>query len=266
MKEITKALAPYMEEVATFAMSIPDMQPSDDPISVPVGASVNSEMAFGEDHANKQESIFKLIDGLFRGHIMPESLGLHVFLHVGRDGARGLYSRNNRRTIALHCFQAMRRDHAVRVPSRVFLDNDPRPCPTDNRSLKQWFNEGYDGAGSFEGCNGLGRSIFPGPGSSNHRGYERFKPVACARRILKRASERVQSDQHTQTVNAMRLVLASTNSRALQGDEETLTLSSNVGDHDQPARVQQPRGRGNVKGDGKGWKGRGNMKSAGQCR
>ena len=78
----TKSVAPYMEEVTEFAMLIPDMRHSDDIISVPVGAlrfthhTVNAEMAFGEDHENKQESIFKLIDGLFRGHILPLALAL----------------------------------------------------------------------------------------------------------------------------------------------------------------------------------------------
>ena len=31
--------------------------------------SVNADLAFGEGHENRQESIFKMIDGLFRGHL-----------------------------------------------------------------------------------------------------------------------------------------------------------------------------------------------------
>ena len=35
---------------------------------------------------------------------------LYVFLHVGANGKLGLYSRNNRRLLALLMFQATRRD------------------------------------------------------------------------------------------------------------------------------------------------------------
>ena len=78
-------------------------------------------------------------------HLMMNAiLELDVFLHTGAKGVRGLYSRNNRRAIALQCFQAVRRDHAVYVPCRVYLDDDLRPSPVGNKSLEQWFRDGYD--------------------------------------------------------------------------------------------------------------------------
>ena len=83
--------APYMEEVEAFAYSVSTMAPVDEPVMVPVAVirfthhTVNAELAFGEDHENRQESIFKSVDGLFRGDLQPRDLALDVFLHDGPD-------------------------------------------------------------------------------------------------------------------------------------------------------------------------------------
>ena len=67
------------------------MAPVDEPVMVPVAVirfthhTVNAELAFGEDHENRQESIFKSVDGLFRGDLQPRDLALDVFLHDGPD-------------------------------------------------------------------------------------------------------------------------------------------------------------------------------------
>ena len=43
--------------------------------------------AFGEDHDNLQESIFKLFDSLFRGQLQPDELeSLYVSKHVDPNG------------------------------------------------------------------------------------------------------------------------------------------------------------------------------------
>ncbi|CAE7265100.1 unnamed protein product, partial [Symbiodinium necroappetens] len=106
-------LFPTFAEVAEFARSIPALRPSDEAEPLPVLAlrfthhAVNAHFAFGEEHENRQESIFKLFLGLFMGHLKPEELEpLYAFKHQGPDGTMGLYSRNNRRLVALLMFQA----------------------------------------------------------------------------------------------------------------------------------------------------------------
>ena len=53
-------------ELVAFESTIPDITPTDDPILLPVSAlrfthhTVNANFAFGDDHNNSQESIFKL--------------------------------------------------------------------------------------------------------------------------------------------------------------------------------------------------------------
>ena len=114
------------------------------PIRVPVAAlrfthhSVNADLAFGESHGNRQNSILKMIDGLFQDHLQPEDMCLNVFLHTGPDGIKGLFSRDNRCLFALLCYQAVRRDIAIRAPCRIYLDNDRRPSPMENLSLIRW--------------------------------------------------------------------------------------------------------------------------------
>merc|ERR1712137_1449920 len=97
------------------------------PVLVPVQAlrfthhTINSEFAFGEDHDNRQESIFKLFLNYFWGRLHPEDLEepLYVFKHIGPDGQYGLYSRNNRRLTALLMLEALRRDSLLRVPCKI---------------------------------------------------------------------------------------------------------------------------------------------------
>ena len=83
---------------------------------------MNASLAFGEDHENHQESIFKLLEQLFRGSLRPEELEpLHVFVKKSPQGNLGLYSRSNRRLVALLMFQAVRRDELVHTFSREHL-------------------------------------------------------------------------------------------------------------------------------------------------
>ena len=64
-------LSPQLKTVIDIARDIPDIAPTDDPIEIPVAAirfthhTVNTDFAFGEDHKNTQESIFKLFLNLF---------------------------------------------------------------------------------------------------------------------------------------------------------------------------------------------------------
>ena len=77
---------------------IPQMASSDEPGLVPVQAlrfthhTINSDFAFGEEHHNRQESIFKLFLLYFWGRLQPEEFEepLYVFKHVGPDGEVGL--------------------------------------------------------------------------------------------------------------------------------------------------------------------------------
>lgn len=150
-------------ELVAFASTIPDITPTDDPVLLPVSAlrfthhTVNANFAFGDDHNNSQESIFKLFLIFFWGRVLPEELDpLYVFLHRAPNGKVGLYSRNNRRLLALRMFQAVQQGRLLRVPCKVFRDDDRRPAPVDEKRLAQWFAEGYDAPGSREGCDGFG--------------------------------------------------------------------------------------------------------------
>ncbi|CAE8716192.1 unnamed protein product [Polarella glacialis] len=236
--------APFMKEVNRFAQCVPDIVPTAEPIMVPVAAlrfthhTVNSDLAFGEGHENRQESIFKLIDALFRGTLVTTDLEpLDVFLHNGPDGARGLYSRNNRRLLALLWLQAVRRDEALRVPCRIHHDDDP--------GLARWFKEGYDAPGGKPGCNGLGLSIWPRPGSACHRGYELFNPPATACRALQRACDREQArlDFRPDLVDALTLVAEAAKRRTLHDHEETLTFRSDS-PRDGQGWAEEQRGKG----------------------
>ena len=60
-----------------------------------------------------------------------------------------------------------------------------RPAPVDRRkSLARWFQEGYDTPRDFEGCNGLGLSIWPRSERAMHRGYPLFNPAQTALQAL----------------------------------------------------------------------------------
>ena len=224
------SLNPYMIEVQDFARTIPNMTPSDEPVMVPVAVlrfthhSVNADLAFGESHENKQESIFKLVDALFRGHIQPEHIEpLDVFLHHDPDGHRALFSRNNRRLFALFCNQAVRRDTTIRVPCRVYLSSDRRRSPAPGKTLAQWFAEGYDEQGSRDGCNGRGLSIWPRPvaSTSRHRGYDLFNPPVVTQRALERLASR-----HEEVAGRVSTLLGTVTTRRVGDDEDTLTLQS----------------------------------------
>ena len=67
--------------------------------------------------------------------MQPEDLDvLFVFLHKGPDGQVGLFSRNNRRLIALQMLQSVRRDLVVRAKSMVLRSDDKRDSPVDGKS------------------------------------------------------------------------------------------------------------------------------------
>lgn len=96
-----------------------DLQPGCE-FNIPVLAlrwthkSVNSKRASGEDHDHVQGSIFKLVEQLICERLTPRELTqndiLIVYVHCGPNGMRGLYSRQNRRLMALLMLQACRRD------------------------------------------------------------------------------------------------------------------------------------------------------------
>ena len=75
-----------------------------------------------EDCANRQESIFKMIDGLFRGHLQPDDTCLNVVLHTGPHGIKGPFSRD---ISQFGCLPA-------------HLGNDRRPSLMENLSLIRW--------------------------------------------------------------------------------------------------------------------------------
>ena len=114
---------------------------------------MNASLAFGDNHDNSQESIFKLFDNLFRGRVAPgdmeplevklpqyaqekgfwgqgsglcqssglcvpcsgdEASGFGVRLHFAQEEL-GIRSRNNRRLLALRAFQSTRLDECIMV-------------------------------------------------------------------------------------------------------------------------------------------------------
>ena len=58
-------LMPPLPELLKFVCNVPLLSPTNEPILVPVAVlrfthhTVNGDFAFGEDHENRQESIFK---------------------------------------------------------------------------------------------------------------------------------------------------------------------------------------------------------------
>ena len=64
-----KRVMPKLPEFVESAQTILSIEPIDDPVLLLVTAlrfthyTVHAELAFGEDHENRQESIFKVIDG-----------------------------------------------------------------------------------------------------------------------------------------------------------------------------------------------------------
>eukprot|EP00973_Karenia_brevis_P071331 9907947-Karenia_brevis.AAC.1 len=197
------------------------MKPSYDAVLVPVAAlrfthsTINSNLAVGEDHDNCLQSIFKLIDALFRGHLEPTEVEpLHVFIHEGPDGVPALYSRNNRRMFALLCHQAVRRDTTIKAHCIIHRPHDKGRSPIAGKSLATWFREGYD--------DGPGWSIWPRNGRACHRGYQIFDPVATTCRALKRACDRqlASSNGRRDVTDALNLILATKSARRVNGDAD----------------------------------------------
>ena len=141
--------------------------------------------------------------------------------------------------------QAVRRDENIEVPCRVFRSDDERPAPTERRqSLSAWFAQGYDGPDSRPGCTGFGRSIFPRPGVSSHRGYPLFNSAQTSIRALQRACdrERSRSDGDWELVWAVDAVIGQMRVRNVD-EIETLTFHSGEGIH-----APQPKAKGKGKG------------------
>mmetsp|Transcript_148112 Transcript_148112/g.474106 ORF Transcript_148112/g.474106 Transcript_148112/m.474106 type:complete len:272 (+) Transcript_148112:1828-2643(+) len=249
---------PCLLGVLGDARAVADIEPSDEPVLLPAMLlrfthhTINSELAFGDDHENRQESIMKLFDGFFRGHADPRKIEpLYVFKHVGPDGNTALFSRNNRRLIACLLFQAVRRTELVQVPCRIFRSDDTRRAPTERqKTMAEWFAEGYDAADTRANCDGLGYSIFPRPGVSSHRGYPLFNGGQTTLRALRRACERERSRPagDADLLAAADMVLEQARLRTTaSGDAETLTFASGSGDEGtlQPrAAAAEGRGKG----------------------
>ena len=103
---------------------------------------MNAALAFGEDHENSQEPIFKMFDQLFRCNLKPDDVvPLHVFAKsipgetdVPGEGL-GLFSR--RRLIALLMCQAVRRDEAVMAQCYTCTEEDLKRYP----NKRAWFDQ-----------------------------------------------------------------------------------------------------------------------------
>mmetsp|Transcript_22082 Transcript_22082/g.40576 ORF Transcript_22082/g.40576 Transcript_22082/m.40576 type:complete len:872 (+) Transcript_22082:51-2666(+) len=207
--------------------------------------TVNSDFAFGEDHENSQESIFRLFHMLFTGQLQITELGepLHVFLHRGPDHRWGLYSRNNRRLLALCLLQSLRRDEEVWVPCIIHRDDSTEPSPQRGLTLQQWFEKGYDG--------GAGLRIDARSTRANHRGYPIFDPAKTTLRVLGSVLQHSRSASGTERMHLQHL-LDRLHPRA--DDEDTLTISSGRSTAQVRAHSHSPdrRGRWHSKGRGKG--------------
>lgn len=245
---------PHVEAVGHFLEAVPSLQ-SGRELDVPIWAlrwthwGINSKLAFGEYHEHAQESIFKLFEQLICGRLSPMELTpedpLNVYVHWGPDGAYGLYSRQNRRPMALLMFQACRRDELHRVRCIV-------RSAEDAHWGYQW-RKGYDGT--------AGLSIWPHEGrgaAAHHRGTRLFGDGPSALAALQRAQHR----QHGQPVQAaLNTLLERAHLRAstAAADEETLTFASSdaagwtfAPTAAPPASGRASRGRG--KGRGRhGW-------------
>jgi hypothetical protein len=162
-----------------------------------------------------QESIFKLFLNYFWNRLDPEQFEqpLHGFKHVGPDGKAGLYSRNNRRLIALLMVQAVWRDKLIRVPCRIYADDDPRLAPMDARkSLAHWFRESYDTRLDRQGYR-------PRSEHANHRGCQLLNPAQTTLQALSRASVRARSQPggaSREVIEALDIVRASMRTRVVQ--------------------------------------------------
>ena len=108
-------------------------------------ATVNARMAFGDEHDHRQESIFRLLENLLYGRTTPADLTdedpLNVYVHIGLDGCSGLYSRQNRRLVALLMFQVCRREEALYARCIV--------RSTQDRHWRQQWNRGDDNTTGF---------------------------------------------------------------------------------------------------------------------
>ena len=117
--EVVPQLGPYEAGVVELLQRIPTLTmetgPQQEVAMVPVAAlrfthhTVNSNLAFGEEHEHHQGSSFKLFLNLFQRQVELDDLEpLHAFLHQGPDGEKTLFSRNNRRLMWASCFLAVR--------------------------------------------------------------------------------------------------------------------------------------------------------------
>eukprot|EP00929_Paragymnodinium_shiwhaense_P045524 TRINITY_DN23254_c0_g1_i1.p1 TRINITY_DN23254_c0_g1~~TRINITY_DN23254_c0_g1_i1.p1 ORF type:complete len:530 (+),score=85.63 TRINITY_DN23254_c0_g1_i1:73-1662(+) len=222
---------PYLDNLSAFLGDLSSLSASKDtPQLIPVSAlrfthhTVNASLAFGEDHENRQESIFKLFDSLFRGMLAPEEMEpLHVFLVETPTGGLGLFSRSNRRLLALQMFQAARREKPVMATCYLYTKNDSSP-----QSLA-WFRNGYDAVGSHGGaCTGEGLSVFARQGTARHRGSPLFNQAVSAKISLEHAVARAHLKENlpAEVLNKSKDFLRCVRVRRREGDEETLTLRS----------------------------------------
>ena len=113
---------------------------------------------------------FSASEGIIR--ITPERVNEVVKASTVAESTVGgfssLYSRNNRRLVALQMFQACRRGELVLARCWIRDTSDP--------NYKDWSRKGYDGG------NGLPISPHEGKHKSRaqHRGYDLFSPASSA--------------------------------------------------------------------------------------
>lgn len=182
---------------------------------------INAQLAFGENHENSQEFIFKLFEQLFRQRLTPleltEENPLEVFLNRGPDQHLGLYSACNRRLTALLMYQILRRDELVKVHVLVCSPDDPR--------MKSKWQRCYDGV--------AGLSIQPHEGkraSARHLGLPLFEGnVAVVTDALERARKRPHSQRVQDNLDFVVCRLRHRPSNRKKDDDSVTFVNSTVG-------------------------------------
>ncbi|CAE7758716.1 unnamed protein product [Symbiodinium sp. CCMP2456] len=180
---------------------------------------VNASLAFGDDHGNSQESIFKLVEQLFRGRVTPgEMEPLQVKLPKDAADDLGIRSRNNRRLLAFRALQSWTLDECIKVPCIARSHS----AYLRDAKFKRWFDKGDDGLSGW--------SISSREGIAQHRGRPMFNTAVATEIGLRRLVERekAHADADWQKIEPAERLLRDIKRRpaSKDNDEETLTFGS----------------------------------------
>lgn len=144
--------APLMPDVSQFCESVRTMEPSGEPVWVPVLAlrftqyNINRNLNFCDGRP-----MLDMLSDLMQKPDPGEGLEpLEVYRYTGPDGVPALYSANNRRLVVWKMFQAIRPHDVVQIRCRIY---DPE-IQSEN------FQSKYSKPGQFEGCDGLGLEVW----------------------------------------------------------------------------------------------------------